>query len=116
MPYRVFISVDLPAPFSPTRACTVPRRTVMLMSELATTPGNRLVIPASATAGGPASTSSGGLASLVIGPASEASGDHAVIAELERPQRGTPARAVSRIDERGLAVTWSSGGRSPSRQ
>ena len=24
-PYRIFISVDLPAPFSPTRACTVPR-------------------------------------------------------------------------------------------
>ena len=47
MPYRVFIRVDLPAPFSPTRACTVPRRTLMLMSELATTPGNRLVIPAS---------------------------------------------------------------------
>ena len=47
MPYSVFISVDLPAPFSPTSACTVPRRTVMLMSEFATTPGNRLVIPVS---------------------------------------------------------------------
>ncbi len=26
-PYRIFISVDFPAPFSPTRACTVAGRT-----------------------------------------------------------------------------------------
>lgn len=52
MPYRIFIRVDLPAPFSPTRAWTVPRRTVMSMSWLATTPGNRLVMPRSSTAWG----------------------------------------------------------------
>src|SRR3954453_12234404 len=46
------MSVDLPAPFSPTIAWMVPRRTVRLTSELATTPGNRLVIPLSSTAGG----------------------------------------------------------------
>ena len=45
MPYRVFISVDLPAPFSPTMAWMVPLRTTMSMSEFATTPGKRLVMP-----------------------------------------------------------------------
>jgi hypothetical protein len=50
MPYRVFIRVDLPAPFSPTIACTSPRRTFSSMSRLATTPGKRLVIPRSSTA------------------------------------------------------------------
>src|SRR5664279_736354 len=91
MPYRVFISVDLPAPFSPTRACTVPRRTVMLMSELATTPGNRLVIPRSSTAGGPVAsvlgTPSGAFGSVVIGPLpfrKERLSDHAVLAGLSR--------------------------------
>src|SRR3954447_15906001 len=49
-PYRVFISVDLPAPFSPTIACTWPRRTASRMSRLATTPGKRLVMPRSSTA------------------------------------------------------------------
>ncbi len=52
MPYRVFISVDLPAPFSPTTACTVPRITTRLTSRLATTPGKVLVMPRSSTAGG----------------------------------------------------------------
>src|SRR5690242_9233914 len=51
MPYSVRISVDLPAPFSPTMAWISPARTSMLMSSLATTPGNRLVIPRSSTAG-----------------------------------------------------------------
>ena len=46
-PYSVFISVDLPAPFSPTIAWISPRRTVSSMSRLATTPGNRLVMPRS---------------------------------------------------------------------
>ena len=38
------------APFSPTIACTVPRRTAKAMSLLAMTPGKRLVIPCSSTA------------------------------------------------------------------
>src|SRR5688572_27859859 len=46
----MFISVDLPAPFSPTIAWMVPRSTRRWMSELATTPGKRLVIPRSSTA------------------------------------------------------------------
>src|SRR3954470_9658351 len=52
MPYRVFMSVDLPAPFSPTIAWTSPRRTRRSMSRLATTPGKRLVMPLSSTAYG----------------------------------------------------------------
>src|SRR3954468_13675019 len=52
MPYSVFINVDLPAPFSPTMACTSPRATRSSMSLLATTPGKRLVIPRSSTASG----------------------------------------------------------------
>src|SRR6187200_759254 len=59
----MFISVDLPAPFSPTMACTVPRRTVRWMLSLATTPGNLLVMPTSSTAISPAATcgAAGGL-------------------------------------------------------
>src|SRR3954471_20215809 len=46
------MSVDFPAPFSPTIACTSPRATRSSMSRLATTPGNRLVMPRSSTAYG----------------------------------------------------------------
>src|SRR6476646_1601842 len=38
----MFISVDLPAPFSPSRACTSPRRTSNETPSFATTPGNSL--------------------------------------------------------------------------
>src|SRR6185437_12676798 len=41
----MFISVDLPAPFSPSSACTSPRRTSNETSSLATTPGNSLRMP-----------------------------------------------------------------------
>ena len=50
MPYSVFISVDLPAPFSPTIAWMVPARTRRLTSWLAMTPGKRLLDPTSSTA------------------------------------------------------------------
>ena len=48
----MLISVDLPAPFSPSSACTSPARTSRSMRSLATTPGNTLVIPRSSTSGG----------------------------------------------------------------
>src|SRR5919201_4513657 len=51
MPDRMPISVDLPAPFSPSRQCTSPRRTSNEMSLFATTPGNALVMPTSSTTG-----------------------------------------------------------------
>ena len=38
-PPRIFISVDLPAPFSPTRPMTSPGATERLTSSRATTPG-----------------------------------------------------------------------------
>src|SRR5215471_17349557 len=41
----MFINVDLPAPFSPSSACTSPRRTSNDTSSLATTPGNSLRMP-----------------------------------------------------------------------
>src|SRR6476661_8217909 len=51
IPDRTLISVDLPAPFSPSRQCTSPARIARWMSSLATTPGNTLVMPISSTAG-----------------------------------------------------------------
>src|SRR5689334_5893109 len=45
-------SVVLPAPFSPSSACTSPGAASKSTSSLATTAGNRFVIPRSATAGG----------------------------------------------------------------
>src|SRR6185295_14724050 len=48
----MLISVDLPAPFSPSRACTSPRRRSKSMWSFASTPGNCLVIPRSSRTGG----------------------------------------------------------------
>ncbi|CAM2339414.1 hypothetical protein BVIET440_180125 [Burkholderia vietnamiensis] len=56
----IFISVDLPAPFSPISACTVPRRTRNCTPSSATTPGKDLPTPrtssrqSDAAAAGPA--------------------------------------------------------------
>src|SRR5919206_2716717 len=41
----MFISVDLPAPFSPSRACTSPLRRSKSTWSSATTPGKRFVMP-----------------------------------------------------------------------
>src|SRR5580765_3574825 len=48
----MLISVDLPAPFSPSKACTSPRRRSKSMWSFASTPGNCLVIPRSSRTGG----------------------------------------------------------------
>ena len=45
LPATIFISVDLPAPFSPSRRCTSPAATARLPSRSAVTPPNRLVMP-----------------------------------------------------------------------
>src|SRR6476469_7433082 len=42
MPATIFIKVDLPAPFSPISAWTVPRLSLKETSSSATTPGNSL--------------------------------------------------------------------------
>src|SRR5580765_6475384 len=47
----MFISVDLPAPFSPRSACTSPLRRSKSTPSFATTPGKRLVIPLSSRRG-----------------------------------------------------------------
>ena len=54
-PSSTFMSVDLPAPFSPSRAWTSPTRRSKSTSSLATTPGKRLTMPRSSTASGHAS-------------------------------------------------------------
>ena len=46
----MFESVLLPAPFSPSSACTSPTAASKSTPSLATTPGNRFVIPRIATA------------------------------------------------------------------
>src|SRR3954452_8694811 len=52
-PYRTFISVDLPAPFSPSRAWISPRRSSRSILSFATSAPKRLVIPSSCSASGP---------------------------------------------------------------
>src|SRR5512136_274632 len=47
------ISVVLPAPFSPTRACTSPARTSRLASRTASTPGNSFRTPSRWSSGTP---------------------------------------------------------------
>src|SRR3954452_25111886 len=47
----MFISVDLPAPFSPRSVCTSPRRSWKSTWSLATIPGKRFVIPRSSRTG-----------------------------------------------------------------
>src|SRR5262245_14640734 len=47
----MFESVVLPAPFSPSSACTSPAAASKVTSSFATTPGNRFVIPSIRTAG-----------------------------------------------------------------
>ncbi len=48
-PYRTFIRVVLPAPFSPSRACTWPGDTERSIRSLATSEPNRLVMPFSSS-------------------------------------------------------------------
>ncbi len=48
-PVSIFINVDLPAPFSPTRPWTSPDTMFISTESRAKTPGNRLVIPVSST-------------------------------------------------------------------
>src|SRR6476646_2543713 len=79
------MSVDLPAPFSPTMACTVPLSTVREMSLLATTPGNRFVMPSSRTAGAPWWTALGGSPGL-----SPVTG--ALLTMTHTPHAGPPRR------------------------
>src|SRR5213592_3589494 len=48
----MFISVDFPAPFSPSRACTSPSRRSKSTWSSASTPGNRFVMPRSSRTAG----------------------------------------------------------------
>ena len=63
----MFISVLLPAPFSPSRAWISPGRIDRSMPSLATTPGKRLLMPRISRAGATARAAISG--SIVIPPA-----------------------------------------------
>src|SRR6185312_13237585 len=78
----MFDSVVLPAPFSPSRACTSPDAASKSTSSFATTAGKRFVIPRSATAGG------GGEACASPPPGESALGatDHAFDEPVHRVQ------------------------------
>src|SRR5579863_10007555 len=52
-PYSTFIRVDLPAPFSPSRACTWPGATERSIRSLATSGPKRLVMPFSSSSTSP---------------------------------------------------------------
>src|SRR5262245_3896557 len=56
----MFISVDLPAPFSPSSACTSPRRRSKSTWSFASTPGKRFVMPRSSRTGVSGELTSGG--------------------------------------------------------
>ena len=57
----MFMSVDLPAPFSPSRAWTSPVRRSKLTSSLATMPGKRLTMPRISTVDGTPWAGGGGM-------------------------------------------------------
>ena len=54
-PFMIESSVDFPAPFSPTNACTSPALTSKVTSDSATTPGNVLRIDLTSSSGATAS-------------------------------------------------------------
>src|SRR4051794_959492 len=60
IPARMLISVDLPAPFSPSRLWTSPAWIARSMRSLATTPGYALVMPRNTAAGAEAGGALGG--------------------------------------------------------
>src|SRR5207247_417083 len=63
----MFMSVVLPAPFSPSRACTSPPRTSIVTRSLAVTPGNVLVISLTARrTGAPGGTDGGRRPSAIL--------------------------------------------------
>src|SRR5687767_2182429 len=68
----MFISVDFPAPFSPSSACTSPRWRSKSTWSLASTPGKRLVIPRSSRMGTAARSTR---ASAIAGDSKEAGND-----------------------------------------
>ena len=79
-PVATFISVDLPAPFSPSRACTSARRTSIETSFSAATPANDFDTPrmtrvsSDSSAGRPGSAATVGAAAVPVPSRSAVSG------------------------------------------
>src|SRR3569833_91626 len=106
-PVISLISVDFPAPFSPTSACTDPACSSSETSSSARTPANRLLADVTANTGvvisvrrpGGEGLLSVGLVVLVVGGDGDRRGAVAVHVRLERGLRGRPERRV-RLDHR----------------
>src|SRR2546429_7941312 len=81
MPAMIFINVDLPAPFSPISACTLPARRRKATWSSATTPGNALTMPSI--------SSNGGAAAIAASPGGSA------VAEKDMACRGAAPGARS---------------------
>src|SRR6266511_5099642 len=99
MPERMMISVDLPAPFSPSRQWTSPRRRATETSSFASTPGKRFVMPTSSTAGAAVSPPDG--APVDVGPVrlSDPVRSPLVLPRRppKRPPRGLRASSLARL-------------------
>src|ERR1041384_4715540 len=110
MPVSTLISVDLPAPFSPTSAWISPRSSEKFTSSRARTPAKVLVKPATSITG-PADGSVG-IGELLLGVRGVVLvvGDHDVLRDLvalaellQRVERERPEPRV-RLDHRGVAA------------
>src|SRR5690625_2296456 len=87
-PARILIRVDFPAPFSPTRACTVPGRTSRSACRIARTAPKRFEIPLSLTRGVTSVTRSLQLEFSVVVVASVFGVEHGRRPEEQRFVRG----------------------------
>src|SRR5690348_1410366 len=84
-PEMILIRVDLPAPFSPTRACTRPARIVMSALRMARTAPNRLAMPVSCRRGADSDAPSEGGAVVEDAGAGAAEGWSTVIVVAPSP-------------------------------
>src|SRR6478609_3829485 len=93
MPDSSFINVDFPAPFSPTRASTSPRRRVRCMSCSALTPGKLLATPRTSNSGVSVGSGASATAGRVIARSFGCGKTIADRMPLNRfRQRGSPGR------------------------
>src|SRR3954454_18270164 len=100
------MSVDLPAPFSPIRACTSPGRRVKSTWSSASTPGKRIVMSRISTTGAAVGTASGGVSgSASMGQGILPVGSGAPPERGRRLRRGTRGEGGSvpvRTDQRRI--------------
>ena len=136
-PYRMFIRVLLPAPFSPRRAWISPGLMSRSMPSLATTPGKRLVMPRISRLGAAAAATSGSIVMPPLARSAAASAGPGWAAVIEpsgfgsgtggtsatgasrrclgqrriNESGGVPEDPAARSRVLGRAVTWAAGRR-----